>query len=107
MTQKTPLKTSFKLKGIIKKVDGELENYEACRKELLNKHGDKNDDGTVKTDEAGNVSFSGNGFKDFVTEMNELNSIDVVVATVTIDELGDAVDLNTQDLIDLDGFVVQ
>jgi hypothetical protein len=102
-----PLKTAFKLKGISKAVKEEYSKYDEVRKEALQKHGQKNEDGTLKTDEKGNVAFDDNGLQGFVDEINELTSLEIDMGTVKISELGDNIKLTSNELDLLDGVIVE
>jgi hypothetical protein len=50
--ERLPIKTSFKLKKIIKEVDENILIYEESKRELLEKYGEKQDDINYKISEA-------------------------------------------------------
>lgn len=102
-----PLKTAFKLKGIVKMAREEFSKYEEVRKEALQHHGKKNEDGSLVVNEAGNVQFTEEGIKAFVIQLNELTSMDVVVPTISIAELGNNITLTVDELEILDGLIVE
>ena len=102
-----PLKTAFKLRGIKKRIEEELEKYEVVRKEALAKYGIKNEDGTTKVDEEGHVQFDEEGMKAFGTQLSDLLSIEVEIPTLSISELNDTLRLSSTDLDTLDGFLVE
>ena len=105
MKQPLPLKTAFKLKGFVKKIDEELLKYEDVRKDILIRHGMKNPNGTVAI-KNGTVQFEGDGMKNFIKDINELTSIDIELGTISLKEIGDDIRLTTEDLTALDGFLV-
>lgn len=102
-----PLKTAFRLKGIIKLVNEEFNKYDEVRKEALQRHGDKDEAGNLKTDEQGNVKLSKEGMHNFLSELSELTSMDIDCPTIKISELGDNICLTQQDVDMLDGIVVE
>lgn len=85
-----PLKSAFKLKTINNRSREEYLKYDETRKEALKRFGQKNEDGTVKTDERGNVVFEENGVEKFVSEMEGLMAVDIELPALKTSELGDA-----------------
>lgn len=106
-TEPLPLKTAFKLKGTIKVVKEEFGKYEDVRKEALQRHGQKNEDGSLKINDQGNVQFSAEGIQAFANEVGELTGLDVQVPTLTLAELGDKVTLSASELESLDGIIIE
>lgn len=106
-TQKLPAKTAFQLKGIQKRIEEELVKYEEVRKELLNRCGKKDDNGILLMDENNNVTLEGEGQAEFIREFNELVNTDVDVGTFSLSALGDKVELSGDDVINLDGILVE
>lgn len=104
--EQLPLKTAFKLKGINKLIKDEFAKYDEVRKEALQKHGLKNEDGSLKTDEKNNVKFDQDGMKGFIEELNELSNMEVEIPTISLSELG-SVNLTAAQLEALDGVVVE
>ena len=84
-----PLRTAFKLKGIIKIAKEESIKYEECRQEALNKHGLRNEDGSLVLNELNHVMFDPENLKIFAAELNDLHNVEVNVPTLTLAELGD------------------
>lgn len=84
-----PIKTSFKLIKNVKKIDLILESCNEANKKLLEKYGEKNEDGTLKIDEKSNAKIPLEYMNDYLRERNELleteNDIDIDV--ITIEEL--------------------
>ena len=103
--QPLPLKTAFKLKGISKAVRDEYAKYEEVRQLALQKHGLKNDDGSLQLDDTNNVKFSAEGMKEFVAELGELTAMDVSLPSVKVSELGN-ISVTLSDVELLDGVVV-
>lgn len=101
-----PVKTAFKLKGIVKSIQVEVERYDEFRGELIKKYASKDEAGETIVEENGNARFSTENMNTFLKELNELLSLEVDVKTVELDELGEAVSLTVEDLMVLDGLVV-
>lgn len=99
-----PAKSAFKLKGVVKKAEEELAKYEEVRKDALNRYGDKNEDGTLAVLN-GNVLFSDSNLENFQKELHELQLIEIEIPSLSIDDLGDKVNLSVQDLLILDGII--
>ena len=101
-----PLKGAFKLKGIVKAIDVELNKYEDLRKEALNKFGRKDDKGELVLDDKGNVQFDDAQVQDFMKELQDLVNLEVSIPTMSISDLGDKLSLSVQDLFLLEDVVV-
>jgi len=104
--QDIPLRTAFKLKGIIKCVNDELVKYDEVRGEALKRLGDKKEDGSLDVDESGTVKLSEDNMKDFAAELTTLINTDIDVGTLKIDELGDKLSLTAAELMTLDDLIV-
>jgi len=101
-----PLKTAFKLKGIMKQVREEYLKYDEVRREALSRHGEKNEDGSLKLDERENVQFSEEGLMAFTSELSELTNMELNIPTVNLSELGDKITITIEDAELLDGIIV-
>lgn len=102
-----PLKVAFKLKGIIKIVNEEYSKYEEVRKEALSKHGEKDADGNIKTNDLGNVELSKEGMVAFMLELSELAKLDIETPTIKLSELGDNIQITMMDVEMLEGIIVE
>jgi hypothetical protein len=98
-SQEIPLKTAFKLRGIVQNINAEVAKYEEVRTEALKRYGDKKEDGSLATDEKGTVGLSGENRDHFINELNALLLTDVSVGSIAPEELGDKASLTTQELI--------
>lgn len=101
-----PIKVAFKLKGISKKVQEEFSKYEEVRKTALESLGDKNEDGTLKVDEQGNVQFSGDALQQFAQQIGELVQEEIELPTIKLDDLANA-EISFEDVEMLEGLVVE
>ncbi len=105
--QKIPAKAAFVLKGIQKRIEEELVKYEEVRKELLLRYGKKNEDGTLAMDDNNSVLFAEEGRNDFIKEYNDLVNTHIDVGTLSISLLGDRVELSGDQMMHLDGILVE
>jgi hypothetical protein len=104
-SQKLPLKAAFKLKTIIKKIDEEYSKYDEVRLASLNRYGKKKDDGSLDTDDQGNVPLEGDNGQLFVNELNELLDLDIAIPTLSVSELGNDISISSEELMLLDFLV--
>jgi hypothetical protein len=93
-----PLKSAFKLKGILQAVNDALRTYDEVRLEAVKKYGLKKEDGTLEVDENQNVKFDQEKYADFAKEMEELIATEIDVAKVSISELGEKVHISVDEL---------
>jgi hypothetical protein len=82
-----PLRAAFKLKGIAHRVGEETKKFEEVRQGALQTFGSKDEKGELLVDEQG--------------------ATDIEVGTLSIAELGDKLTLPTEDVIALDGILVE
>ena len=101
-----PAKTAFKLKGIANQVKTELEKFEEVRKELVQKYGEKNEAGELKIDAQGNANLEGPAREEFQSQVVDLGNMEITIPTLSVSELGN-VELNTNEMIALDGIIVE
>jgi hypothetical protein len=87
MAIKVPLATAIKIRATIADIDKNSVLYNTLRKELLVQHGDKNEDGSLVIDEAGNFKVGKDAMKLFTKEIGELLQKDVVIAKIPASEL--------------------
>ncbi len=102
-----PIKVAFKLRGVSKVVQEEFNKYEEVRKAALEALGDKNEDGSLKTDEQGNVSFSGDAMQKFAVQIGELVQEEVSLPTIKLDDLGSDINISMEDVEMLEGLIVE
>jgi hypothetical protein len=106
-SQEVPLRTAFKLRGIIKTASDELSKYDEVRGEALKRLGDKKEDGSLEVDAQGTVKLNEDNMKVFVAQLNELLDSDVNIGNLKLNELGDKASLTANELLVLDGFIVE
>jgi len=103
-----PVMTSFRFKKLLKALGEELKTYNEVRNELLSKFGDKDKDGNLAIDpETNNVKFSEENMKLFSEAMTGLLQMDVDIGTIRIADLGEKAEIKPNDLMMLDGIIVE
>lgn len=107
MQKEIPVRTSFKLKSLLKRLGEEVKTYNEVRTELLNKFGDKDEDGKLAVDEKNSVKFSGDNLKNFGEAMSELLKMDVDIGSISAFELGEKISISTNSLALLDGVITE
>ena len=83
-----PVRVSYKLAKNIKNIDKELKIYEEEKQKLINKYGEKDEEGKLKTKEDGsiNITDTENWNKD-IKELLEIEA-EINIEKINIDELG-------------------
>lgn len=106
--EKLPLKAAFKIKGIIIKSNEEFSKYDDLRLESLKKYSVKDaESGELLLDEHGNAALLPDLAPEFVRELNELTSLELEIGTIKVSELGDNLNLTADELMVLDGVIVE
>lgn len=103
--QPLPLRTAFKLKGAMKKINEEFMNFEEIRNEALQRLGQKDEDGKLIVQSNGGINLSQEAVMQFNAEISELANTDVEVQKVTIAELGENITLTTEELLYLEAMI--
>jgi len=96
-----PLKIAFKLRGVVKAIEKELQTYEDVRQAALQKHGLKDEAGKLLTndDEIKSVKFeSEEAFKAFLKDLADLSSVEVEIPKVVVADIEEAVKLSSDEL---------
>jgi hypothetical protein len=104
--QPLPLKAAFKMKSIIKKVDEEQAKYDECRKEALERLGEKGEDGKLIV-ENGIVKMSAENLAKFAKEVQVFQDEEVDFSKLKLSELGEDVLLTTQEMLLLDHIIME
>jgi len=102
-----PLRSAFKLKGIINTLEAELKKYEEVRQAALQKYGKLKEDGSYEVDEAQKVLFkTEEDAKAFFVEHEELAKTEIEVAKLKMAELGDnVVNVTVEELAKLEAIL--
>jgi hypothetical protein len=105
-SQDVPLRSAFKLKGMIKQVNDALAKYDEVRTDALKRYGDKDEKGELVLDENRSVKLSEDNAQNFVKELNELLNDGVEISNLKIAELGDKAALTTSELMLLEDVIL-
>lgn len=103
--ERLSLKVAFKLKGISKKVDDELNKYNELRITALEKFGDRDAFGNLVLLEDGSVQLLKNT-DNFVKELNDLLNLEIELDTIDINSLDNDLKMSVEELMHLDGLLV-
>jgi len=103
--ERLSLKVAFKLKGISKKVDDELNKYNELRITALEKFGDRDENGNLVLLEDGSVQLLKNT-DNFVKELNDLLNLEIELDTIDINSLDNDLKMSVEELMYLDGLLV-
>lgn len=105
--QQLPLRAAFLVKGISKQIQDEITKYDASRMDALKRFGTTKEDGTLESDENGNVQLSDENMKKFQEELQALLDIDVTVSSIKINDLGPSAQLSAAEASVLDDLIVE
>lgn len=104
--QKLPLKASYQLAGISKKVREEFNKFEEARKNALEQLADKDENGQAIV-ENGSFKMSKEATLELAKQLKEVVNIDIEVQKIKLSDLGDLskVELSAQDVEILDAIL--
>lgn len=102
-----PILTAYSLKTAIGVLETEQAKFESLRKELVEKYAEKNEDGTIKKNERGEYRVAQESVGDFMKEIEELMKVEVQVPTIKLSALGTKLTLSADDLMNLEGLIVE
>lgn len=82
-------KPAYRVGKTIKAVEGELTVFNQTRQELIQKYGEKKEDGQLNTDENGNVKIPLDVISEFNKQMQELlnEEIELNVNLIALDDI--------------------
>lgn len=104
--QEIPGKTAFKLRGLVNKLNEQLEAFQQTRGDIMSRHCLKDEEGKAIS-ENGNYKFSDESAAVVTAEMNELLQVEVEHATIKVDELGERFQMSAADAIVLSAVIVE
>ena len=104
MQSELPIRTAFKLKGLLNRVNEELKKHAELQQAIVDKYADRGEDGNVIVSPEGAVKFSGENLTKAEPELQELFNLEVELDTISAAEL-EKVSLSVRDLLLLDGVV--
>ena len=74
------MRTSFAIARIIRNLETELETFEKTRQELIQMYGEKNDDGSLKINEDGNIIIASENIEKYNKEIQDLLNEEITIA---------------------------
>lgn len=106
MTKPLKARTAFAVARIAREVEKEYNLFNQSRTELIQKYGEKDENGELKVTEEGNYTVSKDNIAEFNTSFQELldTEIEVNAEPVSMDDLGD-VDFTPNEVLNLEAFI--
>lgn len=91
---------------IIKEADVEVANFNEARLKLINQYSEKDENGTIKTDEKNNVLLIPDKINDFNSELSDLLNTQIVFNTnkLKMEDL-DELEFTPNEIITLEPFI--
>jgi predicted ATPase len=97
--QTLPVKTAFKFKKMFKVIDEELKTLEEVKKGLVEKFGERTEEGALKEDENGSVKLDLAKRSEWEPEVLDMQNIESALEPVLVEDLGDKVEISTAALL--------
>lgn len=97
---------AFTVSKMLKEAEKELANFNEVRMNLINKYGEKDEEGKLITDENDNCKITAEHINDFSNELKELvaTTIEINANKLTLEDLGNA-DFTPSEIAALEPFV--
>lgn len=97
---------AFTVSKMLKEAEKELANFNEVRMNLINKYGEKDEDGKLITDENDNCKITAEHINDFSNELKDLvaTTIEINANKLTLEDLGNA-DFTPSEIAALEPFV--
>lgn len=104
--EKFKAKLSWAITRILKAADNEIKEFNDTRYELIQKYGEKDENGNLITDDQGNVKINANGIADFSNQLNELldTTVEINANKIKMSDL-ENVDFTPDDMIVLEPYI--
>jgi hypothetical protein len=106
MNQPLLIATAFKLKATIDGLNKHIANHSSLKQVIIERYCNKKEDGKPLIDENNMYTFPPETVPDLNKELLELNSIEIDIDTISLEELKD-VKLTTNQLFDLGSLIEQ
>ena len=106
MTKPLKARTAFAVARIAREVEKEYNLFNQSRTELIQKYGEKDENGELKVTEEGNYTVSKDNIAEFNASFQELldTEIEINAEPVSMDDLGD-VDFTPNEVLNLEAFI--
>ena len=100
-------KVAWQVSRLLRAAEEELQGFNEARMQLINKYGDKTEDGELVTDDKGMCQISEENKVTFNNELNELisNKVEINASKLDINDL-DSVDFTPSEITVLEPFII-
>jgi len=97
---------ALSISRILKNAEGEIQNFNDTRMNLIKKYGEKDENGELITTEDGNCKIPEEGTKEFSNELNSLleETIEINANKMTLEQL-ENLDFTPKDMVMLEPFI--
>lgn len=103
---KLKAKLSWQVSRILKEAEKEIQEFNEARLALINKYGEKDENGELVTDEKNNCKIDNQFVKEFGSELEELVGAEVELNASKIDmNKLEELDFTPSEMIDLEPFI--
>ena len=92
ISQKLAARTACKVNKIVKAINKEYEIFDETRRSIIDKYGERDENGEIKSDENGNLQIKKDQTDKFVQELQGLltTEVELNVSPLYIEEIEDA-----------------
>ena len=99
-------KTAWQIARLLKSTEAEIQGFQEARNTLVNKYGEKNENGDLVVDESNNYKFAPENLEAFVNEFNDLveSEVEINATKLKIEQLESA-DFTPSEMVLLEPFV--
>lgn len=99
-------KLAWSISRLLKAAEQEIQEFNDTRMNLINKYGEKGDDGQLVTDDKGNCRIVPESIQEFSNELNELINTEVEINANPIDiELLEDLEFTPTEMTQLEPFI--
>ncbi len=99
-------KLAWSISRLLKAAEQEIQEFNDTRMNLINKYGEKGDDGQLVTDDKGNCRIVPESIQEFSNELNELINTEVEINANPIDiELLEDLEFTPTEMSQLEPFI--
>ena len=99
-------KLAWSISRLLKAAEQEIQEFNDTRMNLINKYGEKGDDGQLVTDDKGNCRIVPESIQEFSNELNELINTEVEINANPIDiELLEDLEFTPAEMTQLEPFI--
>lgn len=104
---KLKARAAYQIGKLLKEVERETKSFQEARIAAINKYCELDSNGTIRTNEQGEVVFKDNESRDaFITEINELLNVEVTLNAeqINLDDLNE-IEFTPEQILELDNFI--